>query len=64
MPIVVAHPPPPGRPLERWKAGPLREAREQGVVVAVENMPQSRAGRYFQGQAEELLPARAPRGRG
>lgn len=44
VPVVVAHPPPPGRPLERWKAGPLREAREQGVVVAVENMPQNQAG--------------------
>jgi len=39
IPVVVAHPPPPGRPLERWTAGPLREAREQGVSVAVENMP-------------------------
>ena len=47
MPVVVAHPPPPGRPLERWKAGPLREAREQNVVVAVENMPRSRAGGLF-----------------
>jgi sugar phosphate isomerase/epimerase len=47
VPVVVAHPPPPGRPLERWKAGTLREAREQGVAVAVENMPQSRAGILF-----------------
>ena len=47
VPVVVAHPPPPGRPLERWKAGPLRDARKQGVVVAVENMPQSRAGGIF-----------------
>jgi sugar phosphate isomerase/epimerase len=47
VPVVVAHPPPPGRPLERWKAGPLREAREQDVVVAVENMPQSRAAGLF-----------------
>ena len=39
VPVVIAHPPPPGRPLERWKKGPLREAREQGVTVAVENMP-------------------------
>jgi len=45
--VVVAHPPPPGRPLERWKAGPLREAREQGVSVAVENMPRSEAGGLF-----------------
>jgi sugar phosphate isomerase/epimerase len=47
VPVVVAHPPPPGRPLERWRAGPLREAREQGVIVAVENMPRSRAGAIF-----------------
>jgi sugar phosphate isomerase/epimerase len=47
VPVVVAHPPPPGRPLERWKAGPLSEAREQGVAVAVENMPQSRAEGLF-----------------
>ena len=39
VPVVVAHPPPPGRQLERWRAGPLREAREQGVSFAVENMP-------------------------
>jgi sugar phosphate isomerase/epimerase len=43
----VAHPPPPGRPLERWKAGALREAREQGVAVAVENMSRSEAGGLF-----------------
>jgi sugar phosphate isomerase/epimerase len=47
VPVVVSHPPPPGRPLQRWKAGPLREAREQDVVVAVENMPQSWAGGLF-----------------
>ena len=47
VPVVVAHPPPPGRPLERWKAGPLCEAREQGVVVAVENMPRSQAEGMF-----------------
>jgi sugar phosphate isomerase/epimerase len=47
VPVVVAHPPPPGRPLERWKAGSLSEAREQGVAVAVENMPKSRAGGLF-----------------
>ncbi|MBA3423254.1 MAG: sugar phosphate isomerase/epimerase family protein [Rubrobacteraceae bacterium] len=39
VPVVVAHPPPPGRPLERWKKGTLREARDQGVSIAVENMP-------------------------
>ena len=42
VPVVVAHPPPPGRPLERWRAGPLREARDLGVSVAVENMPRAR----------------------
>ncbi|MBA2714588.1 MAG: sugar phosphate isomerase/epimerase [Rubrobacteraceae bacterium] len=47
VPVVVAHPPPPGRRLERWKAGPLREAREYGVVVAVENMPRSGPGGVF-----------------
>jgi sugar phosphate isomerase/epimerase len=47
VPVVVAHPPPPGRPLERWKAGPLRKARGQGVAVAVENMPRSRAEGLF-----------------
>jgi len=47
VPVVVAHPPPPGRSLERWTAGPLRQAREEGVVVAVENMPRSRAGGLF-----------------
>ena len=47
IPVVVAHPPPPGRPLERWSAGPLREAREQGVSVAVENMPKSEVRSIF-----------------
>ena len=47
VPVVVTHPPPPGRPLERWKSGPLREAREHGVVVAVENMPRNRTGGMF-----------------
>ena len=47
VPVVVTHPPPPGRPLERWKKGPLRVAREHGVVVAVENMVRNRAGGMF-----------------
>jgi sugar phosphate isomerase/epimerase len=47
VPVVVAHPPPPGRPLERWKTGPLREAREQGVSVAVENMPRNELRSIF-----------------
>ena len=40
-PVVVAHPPPPGRPLARWSAGALARAREIGVPVAVENMPKN-----------------------
>lgn len=47
VPVVVAHPPPPGRPLRRWISGPLNEAREQGVAVAVENMPRGRRPRVF-----------------
>jgi sugar phosphate isomerase/epimerase len=45
--VVVAHPPPPGKPLDRWSAGPLREAREQGVSVAVENMPRNEVRSIF-----------------
>ena len=41
-PLVVAHPPAPGIPLERWTAGPLAAARSEGVIVAVENMPANR----------------------
>jgi sugar phosphate isomerase/epimerase len=47
IPVVVAHPPPPGRPLEHWSASTLREAREQGVSVAVENMPRGEPRRIF-----------------
>ena len=47
IPVVVAHPPPPGKPLERWSAGPLRAAREHGVSVAVENMPRGERRRVF-----------------
>ena len=47
VPVVVAHPPPPGRTLERWSTGLLRQAREQGVSVAVENMPRSEVGGIF-----------------
>ncbi len=43
-PLVVAHPPPPGLPLKRWMAGTLTEARDQGVIVAVENMPSNTPG--------------------
>lgn len=41
---VVAHPPRPGK-LREWRDGPLREAREEGVTVAVENMPRSKVRR-------------------
>ena len=37
--LVVVHPPPPGRPLARWAAGPLERTRGEGVRIAVENMP-------------------------
>ncbi len=47
VPVVVAHPPPPGRPLQRWSAGPLREARKQEATIAVENMPRGRSRRVF-----------------
>jgi sugar phosphate isomerase/epimerase len=42
-PVVVVHPPPPGRPLARWAAGPLKRARQEGVHVAIENMPRGGA---------------------
>ena len=45
--VVVAHPPPPGRTLDRWRDGPLRRARGQGVSVAVENMPRSQPSGIF-----------------
>jgi sugar phosphate isomerase/epimerase len=47
VPVVVAHPPPPGRQLERWRDGPLHEARKHGVTVAVENMPLSKGRGIF-----------------
>ena len=47
VPVVVAHPPAPGEVLERWSLGPLRKARDQGVSVAVENMPKSEARSIF-----------------
>ena len=57
VPVVVAHPPPPGRGMERWKEGPLREARKHGVAVAVENMPRSRVGGIFRaGRRSCYLP--------
>ena len=37
-PVVIVHPPPPGRPLSRWAKGPLKQARTYNVSVAVENM--------------------------
>jgi len=42
-PLVVVHPPPPGRPLARWAAGTLERARGEGVRIAVENMPRGGA---------------------
>lgn len=47
VPAIVAHPPPPGRPLARWVQGPLAKAREQGVAVCVENMPRNTKRRLF-----------------
>ncbi len=44
---VVAHPPPLGRTLIRWREGALSEAREQGVSVAVENMPRDEVRKFF-----------------
>jgi sugar phosphate isomerase/epimerase len=46
-PVVVVHPPPPGRPLRRWREGPLKKARQQGVAVSVENMARGRKERIF-----------------
>ncbi len=46
-PVVVAHPPPPGRPLARWSSGALAEARGAGVPVAVENMPKNFSEKVF-----------------
>ncbi|MDP8952188.1 MAG: sugar phosphate isomerase/epimerase [Actinomycetota bacterium] len=45
--VVVVHPPPLGRPLARWVAGPLKEARAQDVSVAVENMARGHAKQPF-----------------
>ncbi len=57
IPTVVAHPPRPGK-LREWRDGPLREAREEGVVVAVENMPRSgpRGFLGFGGEGSSYLP--------
>lgn len=57
IPTVVAHPPRPGK-LREWSDGPLREAREQGVRIAVENMPRTRPrGRFgFGGPGSSHLP--------
>lgn len=46
-PLIVVHPPPPGRPLARWSAGALERARGEGIRVAVENMPRGRARYAF-----------------
>ena len=47
---VIAHPPPLGRKLLRWREGALAEARDQGVTVAVENMPRGEARRFSIGR--------------
>ncbi len=54
-PLVVAHPPPPGRPLRRWAEGPLAAAREE-VTVAVENMPANGPGFFGVRRASCHLP--------
>jgi sugar phosphate isomerase/epimerase len=54
-PLVVAHPPPPGRPLRRWAQGPLAAAREE-VTVAVENMPANGPGFFGVRRASCHLP--------
>ena len=55
-PLVVAHPPPPGRPLRRWADGPLTTARNEGVEVAVENMPANAPGFFGVRRASCHLP--------
>ena len=47
---VIAHPPPLGRALIRWREGALAEARGRGVTVAVENMPRGEARRFSLGR--------------
>jgi sugar phosphate isomerase/epimerase len=54
--VVPAHPPPPGRPLQRWSAGPLKEARGAGVSVAVENMPKGSVRIFSVGRKSCYLP--------
>ena len=55
-PVVVAHPPPPGRPLRRWAAGALAAARAEGVAVAVENLPANAPGFFGVRRASCHLP--------
>ena len=54
--VVPAHPPPPGRPLQRWSEGPLKEARSTGVPVAVENMPKGSNRIFSIGRKSCYLP--------
>lgn len=59
IPTIVAHPPQPGRGLDEWRSGPLAEARETGVTIAVENMPKvERRGwrSHFEGRGSSYLP--------
>ena len=57
--FLVVHPPPPGRPLELWAAGPLKRVREESVRVAVENMPKGRIERLQYRAHPGLLPERS-----
>lgn len=54
--VVPAHPPPPGRPLQRWREGALKEARGTGMPVAVENMPKGRGRVFSVGRKSCYLP--------
>lgn len=57
IPTVVAHPPRPGK-IREWREGSLREAREEGVIVAVENMPKSKPRGFLGlgGEGSTYLP--------
>ena len=45
--VIVAHPPPAHKSLTEWTKETLAKARDQGVAVAVENMPRHSAHRFF-----------------
>lgn len=44
---LVAHPPPSHKSLSEWTKDTLAKARDQGVAVAVENMPRHSVRRFF-----------------